>query len=78
MTKARDVIARIVGDEIAGDLPASTLADEVLAALTEAGFAVVPREPTDAMIKAWRDVFSPWPYRNDAYRAMLTAAEDKP
>lgn len=54
-----------------------------LTAITTAGYAVVPVEPTEAMIEAARDV--PFiamgngeylePDRSDIYRAMITAAQ---
>ena len=38
------------------------------------GYVLVPKEPTAEMIKAWREVFSPWPYENNAWYALLSAA----
>jgi predicted CoA-binding protein len=56
-------------------------ADAILAALSAAGYAVVPREPTQAMNIAaaqldWSAQDDPtW---TDIYRAMIAAAEKEP
>jgi hypothetical protein len=59
----------------------------ILAALTSSraapapvpeGWRIVPIEPTEEMISAWREVFSPWPYENDAWKALLAATPAPP
>lgn len=64
---ARDVIAGVFGSHFA----AGSTADAILSALSAAGYAVVPREPTEAMIVAGEQE----PLMSDAYRAMLAAGE---
>ena len=78
---ARDVIAarltRHVGHGITKD--AWKKADAILAAFSAAGYAVVPREPTEAMIAAapGRDQqATEESMYHGIYRAMLAAAEE--
>ena len=42
------------------------------------GYVLVPMEPTEEMIATWRALFSPWPYENNAYYAMLSAVPQPP
>lgn len=63
---------------------AAEIAQAALTAITEAGYAVVPIEPTEAMLEAARDV--PFiamgngeylePDRIDIYRAMIAATNN--
>lgn len=93
---ARDVIARAMVREYTRDDNRTVgtrdveVADAILAALRDAGLAVVPREPTRSMMDAglyqssadaeWSDVNSMWKDMLSAYerdgddRAMLAAA----
>jgi hypothetical protein len=52
MTDARDVIARYIRDYTFNDGEALTVSDAIIAALTAAGFAIVPKEPTEKMRNA--------------------------
>lgn len=51
--------------------------DAILSALRAAGYAVVPREPTEAMLQSGENEF--WkentPEPGETYRAMIAAAE---
>lgn len=99
MTSAKEVIAKTAGDYYDGYAdPADTpenwsrglgCANDILAALDAAGYVVVPREPTEAMIDAVvhdADLDIYWSYNadgrpgepRDAYRAMIAAQESKP
>lgn len=50
MTSAREVIGRFLTDE---ECEPFLFADAILSALHEAGFAVVPVEPTQRILDAW-------------------------
>jgi hypothetical protein len=58
-----------------GDWP-SERAQTVLAALDAAGYAVVPKEPTEAMTEAASGAWYQHRSSTEMYRAMLTAAKD--
>lgn len=49
---ARDVLIRWADDTAEDRLAFDVVADQILAALAEAGYAVVPVEPTEEMLKA--------------------------
>lgn len=72
-----DVISEIRSEdeETWSDLVADTKA-AILTALTAAGYVVVPREPTIAIIDAMRDKLrGPLPDYIATYRAMIAARE---
>ena len=75
---ARDVIADWLDDYI-GYRSASELksdADAILAALEAAGYAVVPKEPTEAMLNSgWRERGQQHSM-TAVYKAMLAAAKE--
>lgn len=80
---ARDVIANnltFYGDMTPADLERQT--DYILSALDAAGYAVVPKEPTEAMRVAAKHPDNSsvtWGQRADAiWRRMLTAAKETP
>lgn len=86
---ARDVIARAMLDSLAlSNSPTDKghgNADAILSALTAAGYAVVPREPTEAMLQTFHDtiVIECRPNKREAsvlndidvWAAMLAAGE---
>ncbi len=82
----RDVMARIVQkrttnySELVPGSYALREADDYLAALHAAGFAVVPVEPTPLMKKRGNFALVGWVapamHSDDAYRAMLAAAQE--
>lgn len=56
-------------------------ADAILSALDKAGYAVVPRMPTDGMVKAALTYIkddAPCANPHGVYNAMLTAAKETP
>lgn len=86
---ARDLMVEVLDRSLGDEEAASLMADEMRADLTAAGYAVVPIEPTDEMLKA--ALAACWPVqkaREDQFvdvvkvmerlrpmcRAMLTAA----
>lgn len=72
---ARDVIAKWCASNAdrAQDIPYYDTADLILSALRSAGFAVVPVEPTEVMI---REGFHTASGARDIYKAMITAAQE--
>jgi hypothetical protein len=65
-------------DGVPGYFPIyAELAQAALAALYQAGLAVVPRGATEAMLDAYADVpgAEMWPGGQDVWRAMIAAAE---
>lgn len=82
MSDARKIIARAAAskaDRMQGIEDTDT-ADAILAALDKAGYAVVPKEPTEAMFLATCDA---WEYHGSGfdqfkreYEAMLKAAKE--
>ena len=83
----RDVIAESIYSNNVGGTSDPTLlalaegfaidsANHAIAALSAAGFAIVPRMPTKAMIEAaWRNVGIREPDATAVYLSMLAAAE---
>ena len=84
---AKEVIAAAIKSRPAWNTPYSADADAILAALDAAGYVVVPREPTPAMVAAAWDTIAPGkkrlgiarlgpgPGTTDVYRAMIAAQE---
>ena len=92
---ARDVIAQTkdigllsIYEHLVGPRLGEEQADAILAALDAAGYAVVPKEPTERMAMAfheaqWRAAQDRTYLRRledfaDRYKAMLTAAKETP
>ena len=88
MTPTRETIERTIARYLRLPEEADDCTDEVLRALDAAGLAVVPRDPTEAMMNAgYRKVgkmhYEPtasaqgWgEHATDIYRAMIAAAPD--
>lgn len=84
MTSAREVIIDTLGPSLAlqakclGWKDTGDVADSILAALKEAGYVVVPREPTEKMCDAVRstNVNIGSDDAPEIYQAMLTTAKD--
>lgn len=81
MNGLREVVARAIANaDLGRNWEASTLsfADAALSAIRAAGFAVVPVEPTEAMLKAGGNAYygeGPGDTQAECiYAAMLTAA----
>lgn len=72
MTKAREVLEAYVDKYDIDQLP-SQFADWVLSELSEAGYAIVPKEPSEEMMQAARDCDDP--SDSALYRAMLLTAQ---
>lgn len=81
MTDARDVIVRWLIDDMSMDdnefIP--EIAGELIAALSAAGFAIVPKEPTRRMTQHALTVLDSCELETVevAYRAMVEAAKDE-
>lgn len=78
MDDVRDVLAGTLLPMIPEWISAHDAADDLLDALTEVGYVVVPREPTEAMLTAAMPSQSvlPWqgPIARTDYLAMIDAA----
>ncbi len=77
MREAREVIAKDLIDGLTGDEPqgvdaAYFMTDRILTALSSAGLAVVPVEPTKEMIAAWSDIGVR--FDDDVWRAGIRVA----
>ena len=82
MTSARDVIAKALRDNTRVQMSLHC-ADAIVAALEAAGYAVVPKEPTDELYFAFYEPSSPSgegvrPLWRRRYKAMLAAAKEAP
>ena len=79
---AQEEIRQTIAEAIDSFAPIShhPEAENIMRALTAAGYAIVPREPTPAMMDAGRcAVYDVWSSRGikDCYKAMLAASEGK-
>lgn len=72
---ARDVIAAVLPTP--GPMNRNAEADAILAALSAAGYAVVPVEPTEAMNIAGREARRSMGANIDVYQAMIVAAREE-
>lgn len=84
---AKEVISDAI--HLPGARKCDEYADAILAALDAAGYVVVPREPTPAMVaSAWDTIapekkrlgiarLGPGPGTTDVYRAMIAAQESE-
>lgn len=76
----REVIAMAIAKDILGSdrkglsRQYEDTAQAALDAISEAGFVIVPKEPTEAMIEAG----GPWgaKYASEAYKAMIEASQE--
>lgn len=79
---ARDVILQAIrANWIKNDTSPVSETDAILSALDAAGYAVVPRMPTDGMVKAALTYIkddAPCANPHGVYNAMLTAAKETP
>lgn len=56
MTEPCQIIARAICDRSGCGMPAGEFVTEsIVAALTEAGYKIVPRDPSEAMVGIWAD-----------------------
>ena len=80
---ARDVLAAYFGRHTTATDTQLIAADAILSALDKAGYAVVPKEPTDELYFAFYGPSSPSgegvkPLWKRRYKALLTAAKETP
>lgn len=76
--RVRDVIAAAVGIMMTADedWTDDDCAAAIVAAIDAAGFAVMPKEPTEAMMSALNGYAQCAGYVEEGYRAMIAAAKE--
>ena len=78
MVDADEALMRAIDPWIIGSFGCADAARGIRAALAEAGYVIVPREPTEAMLAA--GYVASWPdveVLSDCWRAMVAAAAEK-
>jgi hypothetical protein len=77
MTDAREVIEEYI--RVWAPMTSPYHARDIIAALTAAGFAIVPKEPTPAMVRASTMMAPTWDddVSRAKWRAMVEAASDE-